>query len=50
MCVRTESSFLGHSNAFVEHELAFEASIARLRIFGNGVSQFETLSTQLILA
>ncbi|KAG5631277.1 hypothetical protein H5410_002994 [Solanum commersonii] len=31
------------SNTFVELELAFEASIASLRIFGNSVPQLESL-------
>ncbi|KAG5630120.1 hypothetical protein H5410_001837 [Solanum commersonii] len=39
-----------HLNTFVELELAFAAIIVSLRFFGNGESQLESLSAQLILA
>ena len=46
-----ESFFVrGHLDIFIKLELAQVASIASMRIFGHGVSQFESLSTQLILA
>ena len=51
MCVNMESFFVrGHLDIFVELKLAQVASIASMRIFGDGVSQFESLSTQLIRA
>ena len=37
-------------STIVELELAFKASIVRLRFFGNGESQLESMSEQLILA
>ena len=46
-----ESLFvLGYYGIVVEIEHALVASIISMRIFGNGVSQLESLSTQLIFS
>ena len=47
MCVYMKLFFvLGQSNIVVKLELALVVNIVSMRIFGNGVSQLESLSTQ----
>ena len=36
----------GHADTVVKLEFEFVANIVRMRIFGNGLSQLESLSTQ----
>lgn len=40
----------GYSNVLIEIEVAFEESHSSIRIFGNGVQELESLSTQLSVA
>ena len=51
MCVNMKSFFmLGHSDTVVKVELELVANIVSMRIFGHGLSQLQSLSTQQIFA